>query len=51
MGGDFDNRLILPLTTAMRRVMNVDHLGAIRVISEDTARLGDGGLEVCRSVR
>ena len=41
MGGDFDNRVLLPLTTAMRRVMNVDHLGAIRVISEDTARLGD----------
>jgi len=41
MGGDFDNRVILPLTTAMRRVMNVDHLGAIRVISEDIAPLGD----------
>jgi len=40
-GSDFDNRVILPLTTAMRRVMNVDHLGAIRVIGEDTARLGD----------
>jgi putative ABC transport system permease protein len=38
-GGDFDNRVILPLTTAMRRIMNVDHLGAIRAITEDTARL------------
>lgn len=41
MGGDFDNRVVLPLTTAMRRVMNVDHLGAIRVVSQDPARLGE----------
>jgi putative ABC transport system permease protein len=34
-GGDFDNRVILPITTAMRRVMNVDHLGAIRMITRD----------------
>jgi len=40
MGGDFDNRVILPLTTAMRRVMNVDHLGAIRVIVDDPSDLG-----------
>ncbi|MFC1537782.1 ABC transporter permease [Gemmatimonadota bacterium] len=32
-GGDFDNKLILPLTTAMRRVLNVDYVGAIRIIS------------------
>jgi len=37
MGMDFDNRIILPITTAMRRVMNVDHLGAIRIITEDTS--------------
>lgn len=41
MGGDYDDRVILPLTTAMRRVMNVDHLGAIRAVSEDPARLGE----------
>jgi len=35
-GGDFDNRIILPITTAMRRVLNVEHLGAIRLITEDT---------------
>jgi putative ABC transport system permease protein len=40
MGGDFDNRVILPLTTAMRRVLNVDHLGAIRVIVDDPSGLG-----------
>jgi putative ABC transport system permease protein len=35
MGGDFDSRVIIPITTAMRRVMNVDHVGAIRLISKD----------------
>jgi putative ABC transport system permease protein len=37
MGGDMDSRVILPITTAMRRVMNVDHVGAIRLISKDEA--------------
>lgn len=51
MGGDFDNRVILPLTTAMRRVMNVDHLGAIRVITNDPARLAEQGKEIGRLLR
>jgi len=33
MGTDFDNRLIVPITTAMRRVLNVDHVAAIRIIT------------------
>jgi len=33
MGTDFDNRIIVPITTAMRRVMNVDYVGAIRIIT------------------
>lgn len=32
MGGDFDNRVLVPVTTALRRVLNVDYLGAIRII-------------------
>jgi len=39
MGGDFDNRVVLPITTAMRRVMNIEHLGAIRIIVKDPSRL------------
>jgi putative ABC transport system permease protein len=37
MGGvsEFDNRIIVPITTAMRRVMNVDYLGAIRIVTRD----------------
>lgn len=35
MGTDIDNRIVMPISTAMRRVMNVDYLGAIRVIAKD----------------
>lgn len=34
MGGDLDNRVLVPITTAMRRVLNVDYVGAIRIISK-----------------
>jgi len=40
-GMDFDNRVIVPITTAMRRVLNVDHVGAIRIITQDPARLSE----------
>ena len=39
MGSDFDNKIILPITTAMRRVMNVDYVGAIRIITQDVDRI------------
>jgi len=39
MGSDFDNKVILPITTAMRRVMNVDYVGAIRIITQDPGRM------------
>ncbi len=38
-GGDFDNRILLPITTAMRRVLNVDHIGAVRMITTDARRM------------
>ena len=37
MGSDFDNYLIAPITTAMRRIMNVDYVGAIRIITRDAS--------------
>jgi len=40
-GGDFDNRIVLPIKTAMNRVMNVDHLGAIRIISAEPDRMSE----------
>ena len=46
MGGDFDNRVIIPITTAMRRVMNVDYVGAIRIITQDPARMSQQAEEI-----
>jgi len=37
MGTDFDNRMIVPMTTALRRILNVDYVGAIRIITRDPA--------------
>jgi len=31
----FDNVVVIPITTAMRRVLNVDYVGAIRIITRD----------------
>ncbi len=41
MGGvkEFDNRIITPITTAMRRVLNVDYVGAIRIVTKDAAMM------------
>lgn len=38
-GGDMDNRVLLPLTTMMRRVANVDHISHIRVVLKKTSML------------
>jgi putative ABC transport system permease protein len=46
MGGDFDNKVLLPITTAMRRVMNVDYVGAIRIITEDPDRMSQQAKEI-----
>ncbi len=40
MGQDFDSRVIIPITTAMRRVMNVDYVGAIRIVTKGASRMG-----------
>ena len=43
MGGvaDFDNRIVVPITTAMRRIMNVDYVGAVRIVSKDANLMPD----------
>jgi len=46
IGSDFDNRVIVPITTAMRRVMNVDYVGAIRLITRDPSRMPEIGRAV-----
>ena len=46
MGNDFDNKVVLPITTAMRRVMNVDYVGAIRIITRHPGRMSQQAKEI-----
>ena len=46
MGGDFDNKVILPISTAMRRVMNVDYVGAIRIITKNPDQMAQQADEI-----
>jgi len=45
-GGDMDNRVVLPITTAMRRVMNVDYVGAIRIITKHPSRMSQQAKDI-----
>lgn len=45
-GGDMDNRVLIPLTTGMRRLLNVDYLSYIRVKVKDTKDLVAIGDEI-----
>jgi len=38
-GGNMDNRLVIPLTTMMRRVANVQHVSHIRVVLKDSSKM------------
>ena len=50
-GGDMDNRIIIPLTTAMRRVFNVTSLTLIRVRVEKPSQLARAEEEIRRLLR
>ncbi len=41
MGMDMDRRVMIPLTTAMRKLYNSTHLGMIRLYLDDASRLKD----------
>jgi putative ABC transport system permease protein len=38
-GGDMDNRILIPITTAMRRLMNVDYIVSIKVLLKDHSQM------------
>jgi len=40
-GGDMDARIIIPITTAMRRVFDVEHLSMIRILTEDSGLMSE----------
>jgi putative ABC transport system permease protein len=46
MGTDFDNRVLIPLTTGMRRLLNVDHISYVRVKVKDPKDLIGIGEEI-----
>lgn len=46
MGMDMDRRVVIPLTTAMKKMYNVSHVGMIRLYIDDPSRLD----EVSKSV-
>lgn len=50
-GGDFDNRIILPITTAMRRVLNADYIGGIRMITTDATLMPEQSEQIVRLLR
>ncbi|MFO7946998.1 MAG: ABC transporter permease [Armatimonadota bacterium] len=46
MGGDFDNRVAIPLSTFSRRLFNVDHLSQIVIELREPSRLGATAAEI-----
>lgn len=50
-GMDRDNEIIVPITTAMRRVMNVDSLGGFKLVVSDPARVEAVAREVVGVLR
>lgn len=50
-GGDFDNRILVPITTAMRRIMNVDHIGGVRIITSDADRMPEQAEQITQLMR
>ncbi len=40
-GGDMDNRIMIPLSTLMRRMMNVDYIASAKLLIYDTDQIND----------
>ena len=50
-GGDMDDRIYVPLSTYMRRLANVDYIGAIRVRFQSPANIGKAIPEITALLR
>jgi putative ABC transport system permease protein len=50
-GMDRDNEIVVPVTTVMRRVMNVDTIRAVKLLVRDPARTEETSREVTRVLR
>jgi putative ABC transport system permease protein len=50
-GWDRDNEVIVPYTTAMRRLMNVDYIGTARILADNDADLDAAVLDITGLLR
>jgi putative ABC transport system permease protein len=50
-GMDRDNEIVIPISTAMRRVMNVDTIRAVKLLVRDPRRVDETAREVTRLLR
>jgi putative ABC transport system permease protein len=50
-GMDRDNEIVIPVSTAMRRVLNVDTLRAVKLLVRDPQQVGETAREVKRILR
>lgn len=50
-GLDRDNEVFIPITTLMRRVMNVDTIRAAKILVKDPARVAETATELRRALR
>ena len=48
---DRDNEIVIPISTAMRRVMNVDTLRAVKLLVRDPGRMDETARDVTRVLR
>ncbi len=48
---DRDDEIVVPISTAMRRVMNVDVIRAVKLVVRDPARVDETAKEVARLLR
>ncbi len=51
MGMDMDRRVMIPLTTAMKKMYNVNHVGMIRLYLDDPSRLKEATAAVTSVLR
>jgi putative ABC transport system permease protein len=50
-GMDRDNEIVIPISTAMRRIMNVDTIRAVKLLVRDPERVDEAAREVTRVLR
>ena len=50
-GQDMDNRIVIPLTTGQKRLLNRDHIGTIKVVLRNPSKMGETVEEIRHLLR